>query len=155
MTEQHGWSDMVRGALPPTTRSEPPEPPPAAGGRRERTPREARWHAVEIDTTELSGHHFWRKVEGDDVWVASALRALANQLDPPPLPVVPKKLTRGTESAWREAGSSPVLLCPNCSHRADVHKLDRQECGSVTVDIGGNCCCRLSPTQVGLLYLEG
>lgn len=156
MTEQQGWADMVQGALPPTTRPEPPEPASAAGGRRERTPRGERWHAVEVDTTELSGGHTRRRVDGDDVLVAAALRAIANQLDPLPPPVPPKKVTRGTESAWQEAGSSPAVVCPSCGHRADVHKLDRQECGgSQGLAVVGGCCYMLSPTQVGLLYLEG
>lgn len=93
MTEQQEWGGMIRGAVP-TTRSEPPEPAPAGvdsgGGRRQRSPREERWHTVEVDTTELSGGHTRRRVEGDDVLVAAALRAIANQLDPPPPPAPPK-----------------------------------------------------------------
>lgn len=56
--------------------------------------RDARWHVVEIDTTGLDGTHSMRRVEGDDAWVAAALRALANQLDPPPPPAPPKLVHR-------------------------------------------------------------
>ncbi len=46
----------------------------------------ARWHSVEVTTADGSGDPRKRTVEGDDVWVAAALRALADQLDPPKPP---------------------------------------------------------------------
>ena len=64
-------------------------------------PSGTRWHSVEVTTFDGdgSGNAKKRTVEGDDVWCAAALRALADQLDPPKPP------RPGLRDVARDAGS--------------------------------------------------
>ena len=73
----------------------------------------ARWHSVEVTTFDGdgSGNAKKRTVEGDDVWCAAALRALADQLDPPkpPRQSLRDVMTGVSDSARRGGGGMVVM----------------------------------------------
>lgn len=60
---------------------------------------DTKWHTVELMSVSTQGDMIKRSIEGDGVFVAAGLRALADQLDPPKPP------RPGLHDWARDAGS--------------------------------------------------
>lgn len=60
---------------------------------------DTKWHTVELMSVSTQGDMIKRSIEGDGVFVAAGLRALADQLDPPKPP------RPSLRDAVRDAGS--------------------------------------------------
>jgi len=73
--------------------------PPPASGAKPPSPTAVRWHRLSIESTSPDGDTITRRAEGDDSWVAASLRALADQLDPPPAP----------QPVMRPPGRGPII----------------------------------------------
>jgi hypothetical protein len=84
-------------------------------------PPDSKWHKVEVTSVDTYGDSVKRTTEGDGVFVAAGLRALANQLDPPKPSPMPH--WQATDVApWCDAAEAVWSFCRRASDvRATAH----------------------------------